>query len=239
MHVGSILVVVILVSVLSGCTTPISRTRLYDGVTSAQIMYESNEAGTHWIRPQELTYRPQALVKYETKISLSRHHYIHEAVIFGYPNPGKEASPFVTRAISEAMIKYNADGFLLSTYNIEYIDDYNDTAHVLIHGRPLELVNLGEVEIERADQERFITRVIVEENSEKGITTTTTTTAPAALQSSQGLIAFSQNDYIQSSYAPQYSPDDGKSSNAGKILAWTGGIILTALVIGAATSAQY
>ena len=141
-----VLVIVLLITIFSGCTTSIARTKLYDGVTSSQLSYNSSEVGTHWIRPQELTYKPLEIVNYETKISLSRNYYIQEAVIFGYPQPGKEASPFITRAISEAIIKFHADGFLISTYSIEYVDDYNDTARVLIHGSPLELVNLGEVE---------------------------------------------------------------------------------------------
>lgn len=185
-----LLIVVILITVLSGCTTSIARTKLYTGVSSAQMSYTAVEAGTHWIRPQELTYEPREVVDFETQISLSSNNYIQEAVIFGYPQPGKAANPFITRAISEAIVKYRADGFLVTTYSIEHKDDYNDSAHVSIHGRPLELVDLGEVAIDRADQERFITRIVVEENPGQDFIKTTTTTTPVALQNLQGLIAF-------------------------------------------------
>lgn len=235
MKILTVLAVLLVVFAFSGCTTPITKTRLYDGVNSAQISYDSQESGTHWIRPQELTYRPLEIVDYETEISLSRHYYIQEAVIFGYPQPGEEASPFITRAISEAIIKHKADGFLLSTYSIEYIDDNTDTALVLIHGRPLELVNLGEVEIDRADQERFITRIVVEENPDKGTTTTTKTTTPVALQNSQGLLAFPSSDFLQSGSAINVS-DEQETSKLGKVLLWTGGIVGSLLVIGAVSS---
>lgn len=238
LKVIAVLLVGIFALVTSSCTTRIpSETHLYSGVSSAQASYNPSEAGRHWVRPQEITYRPLDIVDYTIEVYLSDIS-IQEAVIFGYPQAGQAASPYVIQAISEAIIESGADGFLLSTYTIESVgSNGKDTAIVSIHGRPLKLVNLGEVKQERADQERFVTRIVVEEDRERGIIKTTTTTTPIAIEGSQGLISLSKGTISRSNSAVEVSTRQEKST-LRKVLLWTGGIVGSALLISAVASAS-
>ena len=167
-----------------GCSTTASETQLYAGATGYQATYDGTEPGRHWIRPHEFTYEPSDLVTYETLVSLTDS-AVREAVMFGYPEPGKQANPFVVLAVAKAVSEHQADGFILNSYTIDRntkIDTdrtrASDTAMVTVQGRFMKLASLGEVSIERADLERFITKTVVEENIEEGITTTTTVTTP-------------------------------------------------------------
>lgn len=238
MKVIAVLTVIMLSLLTSGCATQFpTETDLYSGVTSAQATYHSNEAGRHWVRPQEITYRPLDIVDYTIEVYLSEI-TIQEAVIFGYPLTGQVASPYVIQAISEAIIKSGADGFLLSTYTIKNAErNGKKIATVSLHGRPLKLVSLGEVKQERADQERFVTNVVVEEDSERGIIKTTTTTTPIALGNSQGLISLSKDTISRGSLGIEASGKQEKSVLT-KVLLWTGGIVGSALLIGAVASAS-
>ncbi|NCB03323.1 MAG: hypothetical protein EOM67_14390 [Spirochaetia bacterium] len=210
-------------------------TKLYSGVSSAESSYNGSETGRHWVRPQELTYKPLDIVDYETKVTISKDS-IEEAVIFGYPPTGMKASPFVIQAISEAIIKSGADGFLLSTYKIKRIYNYaEDSAVVTIHGRPLKLVNLGEVDQERADRERFITQIVLEEDSGKGITRTITTTTPVVIESFKGFDSLS-NSEVSKSNSIISAPKKTSASILGKALLWAGGIVGSILVVGSLVS---
>lgn len=234
----AVLIVMMISLAASSCATQFpSETNLYSGVSSAQASYNSSEAGRHWVRPQEITYRPLDIVDYTIEVYLSEIS-IQEAVIFGYPQTGQAASPYVIQAISEAIIESGADGFLLSTYTIESVDSSGkNTAKVSIHGRPLKLVSLGEVKQERADQERFVTSIVVEEDSERGIIKTTTTTTPIALGGSQGLISLSKDTISRGNLGIEVS-DKQEKSTLKKVLLWTGGIVGSALLISAVASAS-
>lgn len=182
-----IAMIIMLSFTVTGCATseygyatsePCNENRVLTGVSNVETTDSSVEIGRHWVRPQELTYKPLDIIDYETIITITDLK-TQDAVIFGYPKLSEEAGPFVTRAISQAIIETGADGFLLSAFTIEQLEHCNgNTAKVKIHGRPLQMVHLGEVDLERADKERFITTMKVVEDKEKGIIETTTTSTP-------------------------------------------------------------
>lgn len=97
------------------------------------------------------------------------------------------------------------------------------------------MINLGEVGQEIADQERFITNIVVEEDSERGITKRIPTTTFVALKDPVSVSASSSTAMTKGNSAVTISSEKN-SSTMKKVLLWTGGIVGAGLVIGALSS---
>lgn len=208
----------------AGCATT---TTALSGTAAGTGSYDGRESGRHWIRPQELTYEIGEPLQYNTTINL-RETGLQETVVFGYPQPGRRANPYVSKALAEAVAHHGIDGFFLTTYSIERTTDQAtiNTAEVTVVGRPLKLVSLGEVSAERADQERFVT-IVEEVIDEHGNTRTRSRTFPRDMSSDA--IAEQMFGSPSEPVEQQGSPDGARSAliGGGSIL----GLVLLLLIL--------
>jgi hypothetical protein len=149
----------------SGCAT------FQDSGTMGSLgSYMSQDAGHHWVRPMEVTYQIGEIVEATVTID-SASPLSGETILLGYPQPGRAASPHVAFAAAKLVADAKADGIFITSY---IIDRPMPDGKVLVHlqGRLLKLTVLGQVDLDRADKERFTT--VVEQDPETGLTRTYT-----------------------------------------------------------------
>jgi len=152
--------IVCLVSIM-GCVTNTS-----NGSMMAAGTYSEEEAGHHWVRPQEVTYELGDIIEYSVTLN-EKKYAITEAVAFGYPPVGEKANKYVSYAATKLISENRIDGIFITSYRIEQ-DKIEKAVTVYLQGRSLTMNNLGIVAPERADQERF--SVVIEEDAETGET---------------------------------------------------------------------
>jgi len=144
---------------LFGCQT------IHDsGSAGAVASFEAEESGRNWVRPREITYEIGAVQSFSEEFDLEANQ-LRETRVFGYPQPGQAANPYVSLAAARAVAELEADGILITNYTVTH-DSRGRTAAVTLQGRPLRLVDLGVVDPGRADRERFV--VTVTEDPETG-----------------------------------------------------------------------
>lgn len=137
---------------LLGCQT------IHDsGTAGAVASFEAEESGRNWVRPREVTYEIGAVQSFTEEIDVETDQ-LRETRVFGYPQPGQAANPYVSIAAARAVAALEADGILITNYSVRR-DSRGKTASVTLQGRPLTLVDLGAVDPERADRERFVVTV--------------------------------------------------------------------------------
>ncbi len=150
---------------LFGCQT------IHDsGTAGAVASFEAAESGRNWVRPREVTYEIGAIQSFTEQIDLETNQ-LRETRVFGYPQPGQAANPYVSVAAAHAVAELQADGIFITNYTVVR-DSRGQAASVTLQGRPLTLVDLGVVDPERADRERFV--VTITEDAETGKITTET-----------------------------------------------------------------
>ena len=81
-------------------------------------MYDAEEAGRHWVRPREITYEMGEAFDYVFEINV-KDNEIGEAVVFGYPQPGKQANKYVSLAAAKAVAATEADGIYITNYTVD------------------------------------------------------------------------------------------------------------------------
>lgn len=144
---------------LLGCQT------IHDsGTAGALASFEAEEAGRNWVRPREVTYEIGEVQSFTEEIDVDSNQ-LRETRVFGYPQPGQAANPYVALTAARAVAELQADGILITNYTVTR-DSGGGTASVTVQGRPLTLLDLGVVDGERADRERFV--VTVTEDPETG-----------------------------------------------------------------------
>jgi hypothetical protein len=161
---------------LSGCaTTTIKNSGTMGGIGS----YEAEESGRHWTRPREISYEMGEKLEYSMKIDLSEG-LVGEALVFGYPQPGQQANRYVSLAAAQAVAKAKVDGIYITNYTVDE-DEAKGIVTVQLQGRSLVMRDLGLVDAERADRDRFT--VVVEKDPVTGATKTYTLQVNHAIKS--------------------------------------------------------
>ena len=152
----------VLLLLVMGCSTV-----THSGATAAMNSYTADEPGKHWVRPREVSYEiSNDIIIYTLKIDPKLVN-LGETVVFGYPAPGNQADPYVSFAAAQLVFTRKVDGVLITSYKVVHNPQTN-MVDVNLQGRLITMKDLGIVDADRADKERF---PIMFEKSDEGGTT--------------------------------------------------------------------